>query len=192
MLRSELRMSVLIFIWETLCSYKFWMVLLTYMIFSVIANYLRAKIIIEREQSQLFDFNEEAIIKHLEFIISEAFNQYLLFNLVPSNIYYIKKEKETEIINYMIDKVANMISPTLYNQLKFIYHPKFINEAIASHIHLVVLNYVIEFNTSNNEKQQAKKNTRPKINTQKELNDLMGTSDTDNSDLLPPRVGSSW
>lgn len=93
-------------------------------------------------------YEEKDIIKHLDYIITEAIDNYELFNIRPKNIFYINSKIEDDILATISEQVSNRISKTLMVQLSFIYSNEYIGEFIGSHIHLMVTEYVINFNTN--------------------------------------------
>jgi hypothetical protein len=99
--------------------------------------------------NSLIEYNEEKIISHLEYIVSEAIAEYELYNITPDSLYYINSKRETEMLDYVKEAVNKRISPTLINKLSYIYDPSYIGEFIANYIYLKVTETVVDFNNSN-------------------------------------------
>ena len=93
-------------------------------------------------------YKEEDIIKHLDYIITEAIDNYELFRIRPKGVFYINSKIENELLETVSEQVSNRISKTLMVQLSFIYSNDYIGEFIGSHIHLMVTEYVVKFNTN--------------------------------------------
>lgn len=102
-------------------------------------------------------YNEEEIVKHLDYIINEALDQYILFNITPKDIYYINNAMEEKIINYLVEEIPKRMSKILFTQLSFIYSNEYVGEYIAYHIYIIVLSYVLEFNINNQDHKKNKK-----------------------------------
>jgi hypothetical protein len=123
--------------------------LVVYRIASKIVDVMQRKTTIEADK-MLRDTNykEEDIIRHLDYIITEAIDTYELFHIRTNNIFYINSKIENELLATVSDQVSNRISKTLMVQLSFIYSNDYIGEFIGSHIHLMVTEYVLNFNTN--------------------------------------------
>lgn len=94
-------------------------------------------------------YNEETIINHLDYIINEALDEYVLLNITPKHIYYINSKIENEIMVYLSEEVPKRISKTLLTHLSFIYDNEYVGEFIGKHIYLILLNYVLTYNINN-------------------------------------------
>lgn len=99
-----------------------------------------------REILKDIKYKEEEIIEHLDYIINEALDSYVLFNIKPKQISYINSKIENEIMNYLAEEVPGRISSTLYSQLAYIYNEDYIGSFIGTHIYMVVLQFRIEYN----------------------------------------------
>ena len=126
-----------------------WLVLLimVYDLFKKIINIytknitLKSDIIIRDTQ-----YNEEDIIKHLDYIIKETLDEYILLQIKPKQIFYINNKIETEIINYLLEEIPKRLSKTLLTHLSFIYNSDYVGEFIGRHIYMIVLEYVLDYN----------------------------------------------
>lgn len=94
-------------------------------------------------------FSELEILNHLNFIIEECLEYYIMMNITPKDLYYINNNAETEMVNKLGELVPARISPTLYSQLSLIYDENQIATVIGEKIYAKVLEYVIEFNVNN-------------------------------------------
>ena len=91
-------------------------------------------------------YKEDDIINHLDYIIKEALDEYILLNIKPKEIYYINTKMENMIINYLSDEIPKRLSKTLITHLSFIYNNEYIGEFIGKHIYMIVLEYVLDYN----------------------------------------------
>ncbi len=92
------------------------------------------------------DYDEEKIIAHINYIIQEALDQYVLLNINPTNIYYINSKREKEILEYLTNTVPDRISPALMGKLSLMYNQSYVPTFLGNHIYMVVTNYVIQYN----------------------------------------------
>ena len=98
-------------------------------------------------------YKEEDIIKHLDYIIKETLDEYIVFNIRPKQIYYINNKMEKQIIDYLSEEIPKRLSKTLLTHLSFIYNSDYVGEFIGRHIYMIVLEYVLDYNiTEANEK----------------------------------------
>ena len=102
-------------------------------------------------------YKEDDIIGHLDYIISEALDEYVLLNIKPKNVYYINTKLENKMIDYLSEEVPKRISKTLLTHLSFIYNSDYVGEFIGKHIYMVVLNYVLTYNINNSDDDTIKK-----------------------------------
>jgi hypothetical protein len=115
-------------------------------------------------------YSEDEIIKHLDYIITEALDEYVLLELTPKNIYYINNKLETAIVTHLSTEVPKRISKTLYTHLSFIYNNDYLGEYIGRRIYITVFNYVINFNVENEGKNSGEKMAgAKKVNIANEL-----------------------
>jgi len=91
-------------------------------------------------------YKEDDIINHLDYIIKEALDEYILLNIKPKEIYYINTKMENMIIDYLSDEIPKRLSKTLITHLSFIYNNEYIGEFIGKHIYMIVLEYVLDYN----------------------------------------------
>lgn len=98
-------------------------------------------------------YKEEDIIAHLDYIINEALDEYVLLNIKPKDIYYINTALENQIIEHLSDEIPKRISKTLLTHLSFIYSNEYIGEFIGKHIYMTVFEYVLTYNMSEAEEK---------------------------------------
>lgn len=91
-------------------------------------------------------YKEDDIINHLDYIIKEALDEYIILNIKPKEIYYINTKLENSIIEYLSVEIPRRLSKTLITHLSFIYNNEYIGEFIGKHIYIIVLDYVLEYN----------------------------------------------
>lgn len=91
-------------------------------------------------------YKEDDIINHLDYIIKEALDEYIILNIKPKEIYYINTKLENSIIEYLSIEIPRRLSKTLITHLSFIYNNEYIGEFIGKHIYIIVLDYVLEYN----------------------------------------------
>lgn len=114
------------------------------------ARIMNCKILFERDiQMYKLQFSEQDILKHLDFIIEEFLDYYVVMNITPKQIYYINNSMETEMVNVLGEVIPTRISPALYSKLSLIYDNNQIGTIIGEKIYTKVLEYVIEFNVAN-------------------------------------------
>ena len=107
----------------------------------------------QRELLELarYSTNVQAIIDSsipqiLDTIITDAFQDYQVMELLPRNEPYITDEREKEIRSKLIEKVANRLSPMALDKISLFYNIHKIDEIIADKVYIIVMNYVIEHN----------------------------------------------
>jgi len=111
----------------------------------ILNNYVDYKI----NESYRAKYDEAEIVGHLDYIIKEALDEYIIFNIQPKNIYYINSEMESRIVENLTEKIPDRLSETLLYNLSIVYSESFIGELIGRRIYMIVLNYVLEFNLTN-------------------------------------------
>lgn len=101
-------------------------------------------------------YDEDEIIKHLDYIINEALSEYVIFNINPQNVFYINSKMENEIIANLTEEIPKQLSHTLLTQLSFIYDESYIGTFVGRHIYMTVVDYVISFNMEHDKKEPSK------------------------------------
>lgn len=135
---------------DFLCSMRWlwiFVIILSYRLCSRCIKSLDAMINIKRESLiKDVEYDEEKIIKHVDFIINEALDRYVIINITPKTIYYINSKEEKKIVEYLTDTIPERISPALYSKLSLVYNTNYIPSFLGEHIYMIVTNYVLEFN----------------------------------------------
>lgn len=136
------------------------------MLWSIINRWLNiqhTKNVLKREELiKSLDYNEEKIISHLNYIITEEVDRYIAYNISLKNIYYINTKQEKELIAKLIDTIPDMLSVSLVEQLELIYSKDYIGAFIGQYIYATVTNYVLSFNTNNLDKNKLLSSTTDK------------------------------
>lgn len=134
---------------EIFYNFNFWLILWMFSSLYIIARFLR-EYNDHRRLSVIMsgDYKEDAIIEHLNYVVSEALNQYVLLNIIPQNLYNINTKKEQEIIQYLSEEVPKRLSSDLIRKLSLIYNESYIGTFIGQYIYMTVANYVLEFNST--------------------------------------------
>lgn len=128
-------------------SFKVWIILCAIMFIGALSNIARSYSSYMTEYSaKRFDYNEDKIVAHLDYIIYELLNYYNVFHIAPLNVFYITDSMQQEIINYLVQEVPKRISPSLMHKLTLIYNPGYISTFLGEHIYMIVINYVLNFN----------------------------------------------
>ena len=100
-------------------------------------------------------YSEDDIVGHLDYIIQEALDDYVITNITPKNIYYIKGSIENEIVSHLQEVIPGRISKTLLVQLSIVYNDDYIAEFIGHRIYFSVVNYVLNYNMSHGQQEAA-------------------------------------
>lgn len=94
-------------------------------------------------------YDEKEIISHIDYLINEAIEEYLLLHINPNEVHYINSKTEEKILDYIKEEIPKRISDVLVAKLGLIYNENYIGEFIGKRAYLSVTNYVIEFNIDN-------------------------------------------
>lgn len=95
-------------------------------------------------------YDEEETLKHLQYIVDEAIDEYVLYNITPVGVEYINSAIEQRMIDSLTTSIPERISPTLINKLGIIYNPEYVGKYIGSYIFMKVTEFVIAFNNDIN------------------------------------------
>lgn len=142
---------------EFLLSMKWIWLIVIIMVYKLLKNIIN---VISREITLKSDmiirdttYKEDDIINHLDYIITEALEEYVLINIKPKDIYYINTALENKIIDHLSNEIPKRISKTLLTHLSFIYSSDYIGEFIGKHIYMTVLEYVLTYNMNEAEEK---------------------------------------
>ena len=92
------------------------------------------------------NYNEEDIISHLDYIINEAIDEYLILHNTDGKDKYITSKDEDKIIEYLQETIPDRISKTLYKQLSYIYNEDYLGEFLGKKIYYRVVDLVVSNN----------------------------------------------
>lgn len=122
-------------------------IILIWRIVNSAINIKRQSISIDRQKlTSDIEFDEQKIISHIDYVINECIDQYILLNVTPNSIYYINSKIEKELIEYVTDNVSDRFSPIIMDKLSMMYNPSYVPIFLGEHIYLVITRYVLEFN----------------------------------------------
>lgn len=93
------------------------------------------------------------ISKLLEEIISDCFNEYILFNVEFKDVTYINEALEKEILTDVSQMVIDRLSPIVINRLEILYNKANLSDIITQKVYMFILNYELE---KNKQKQNVK------------------------------------
>lgn len=129
-------------------SFNFWFIIWLFLIVIIANRRIKNWLYIQKnKEAKNTSYNDQFILSHLNLIISQVLDSYVLFNInIDSNIYYISSDMQTEMINAISDKVAKRISPTLYDELSVLYNSEEVGAVIGELIYLAVQSFAIDFN----------------------------------------------
>lgn len=128
-------------------------IILLYKTIKRIFIYLAARI--ELQETSIINeikYDEKEIMDHLDYIINETIQEYILLNINPNETHYINSKTEQEILKYLQDEIPKRMSATLINKLSFIYDNNFIGEFIGRRIYIATANFVLDFNITSEKK----------------------------------------
>lgn len=132
-------------------------IILLYRLFNKLIIVLKSKFEFDKDIKSLqINYDEDIILKHLDFIIEETVNDYFIYNIRPKNIYYINNALENEIVEYVSNAVAGKVSPTLQLELSLLYAKDYIGKAVGTRIYSKVLEYILVFNVDNEGNKRKK------------------------------------
>lgn len=92
------------------------------------------------------EYDEEKILKHLNYIIDEALTEYVVLNIKAKDPAYINSTMEDEIVAYLSEEVPKRLSEVLLTQLAYIYDKDYIGTYIGKQIYMQVVNYKTNYN----------------------------------------------
>ena len=132
-------------------------VFVVYIISNRFVKVINAKNLIERDiEMYKIQYSEQDILTHLDYIIQECLDYYIAMTLAPKRLSYISSSMETEMLDKLGETVQSRISPTLYSKLSLIYSADQIGIIIGEKIYTKVLEYIIQFNVENENKENKK------------------------------------
>ena len=111
------------------------------------------KIMMERNElnkpQTIIEYDEEKIMQHLDYVINESIDNYVLFNIAPSDIHYITSSMEKTMLEELQSQIPEKLSNYLLTQLSYIYNTNYIGTFLGTYIYLKITEYVVDFNMNN-------------------------------------------
>lgn len=95
------------------------------------------------------DYDENEILGHLDFIVGDTIDSYILLNITSKSIYYINSKMEIAMIKELQETIPERLSPTLLTKLCYIYNKDYIGHYIGQFIYFKITESIIRFNTEN-------------------------------------------
>ena len=92
------------------------------------------------------DYDEEKILKHLNYIIEEVLTEYVVLYIKAKDPVYINTAMEDEMVTYLSEEVPKRLSKVLLTHLSYIYDKDFIGTYIGKQIYMNVVNYKTNYN----------------------------------------------
>lgn len=92
------------------------------------------------------DYDEEKILKHLNYIIEEVLTEYVVLYIKAKDPVYINTAMEDEMVAYLSEEVPKRLSKVLLTHLSYIYDKDFIGTYIGKQIYMNVVNYKTNYN----------------------------------------------
>jgi hypothetical protein len=128
--------------------------ILVYNTVNKLISYLRAKNSVTVD-TMIRDtkYDEDEIIKHLDYIISEALSEYVILYINPQNVFYINSKLEDTMVEHLTEEVPKRLSKVLLTQLTFIYDEDYIGAFLGKHIYMTVVDYVLSYNMEHDKKE---------------------------------------
>lgn len=125
-------------------------IILLYKLVNRSLNILNSWVEIKRADQVLTkDYNEEAIVAHLDKMIEEELNRYEMYELEPKEIVYINSKMEDQLVEMVKAGVQERLSNILIEKLSMIYNTDYVGTYIGKYIHMKITTYVVLYNKSN-------------------------------------------
>lgn len=128
---------------------------------SAIKKELRQKNILHAAQLDAMpvatvEYDEQEIIAHLDYIVTEAISTYILLNITSKQAYYINSKMEKEMIEKLQNDIPEQISATLLTKLCYIYSRDYVGKFIGQYIYMKITETIVDFNLNNQKNNGAK------------------------------------
>lgn len=137
---------------EFLFSMKWLWAIVVIMLWNIVNSYIKLgynKLALKKEELiKSLNYDEEKIIKHVDYIITEEMDRYIVMTLTPKNIYYINTNEQKKLTEHLIEVIPDRLSQALLEQLSLIYNQDYIGEFLGQYIYARVLELVLTFNTN--------------------------------------------
>lgn len=130
------------------CSFVVLMYILIFILLKLLLKecFLRRKNI--QIQNSLDMGNGEIILNALDKIIEDSIDTYIVLNLGFQDTEYVPEKEQKKMIKDVYTDVIKKISPSFIDQLCLIYSKEYINTEISKRVQLMIMNYIINTNTS--------------------------------------------
>lgn len=92
------------------------------------------------------DYSEEKIMAHLNYIIQEAIDEYIVLVFNPKNMPHMTTAEENKMIDYLSAEIPKRLSEPLLEHLSYIYSKDYIGKFIGAQIYIAVMDYKINYN----------------------------------------------
>ena len=99
-------------------------------------------------QNSLDMGNGEIILNALDKIIEDSIDTYIVLNLGFQDTEYVPEKEQKKMIKDVYTDVIKKLSPSFIDQLCLIYSKEYINTEISKRVQLMIMNYIINTNTS--------------------------------------------
>ena len=109
---------------------------------------------LELRKLETYSKIDQTIPEHLDRVILEAFEEYMVLNEAYKKVDYINKEMETRILHGVSEYVDKRMSSLFYSKLTMYYNEEFISQIIANKIYILVMNNSIQNNQIRDEEEQ--------------------------------------
>lgn len=128
--------------------YKLLIIALLFIAFKQILMF--SKQILQLKEAKVISelkINNDAV-EALDDLIKSVLDEYMIFNLNTKELNYIPNKEEEAIIKYMQDNVPSRVPMILLKKLEYNINSEYIGTYIGTRIYMIVLDFVLEFNTT--------------------------------------------
>ena len=128
--------------------YKLLIIALLFIAFKQILMF--SKQILQLKEAKVISelkINNDAV-EALDVLIKSVLDEYMIFYLNTKELNYIPNKEEEAIIKYMQDNVPSRVPMILLKKLEYNINSEYIGTYIGTRIYMIVLDFVLEFNTA--------------------------------------------
>ena len=128
--------------------YKLLIIALLFIAFKQILMF--SKQILQLKEAKVISelkINNDAV-EALDDLIKSVLDEYMIFYLNTKELNYIPNKEEEAIIKYMQDNVPSRVPMILLKKLEYNINSEYIGAYIGTRIYMIVLDFVLEFNTT--------------------------------------------
>lgn len=147
--------ELMVAIVDSLKHIEIYKLLITILVFVVVRQFL---ILFKqwlqlKETKTISELNiDNNAIEVLDNLIRNTLDEYKIFHLNIKKLDYISSKEEQAIIEYMQNEVPSRIPMILLKKLEYNINSEFIGTYMGTRIYMIVLDFVLEFNTANQTK----------------------------------------